>query len=358
MSTIEYIILVFNVLICLPSVASMTTFDYWWVRVFDFPRIQIALLIILNIILGLFVYSFSYWFQTAIILVLVASLIYQCWLILPYTILWTKQVMKYGGVDNDNEISILVSNVLTENREYHRLIDLIKLKDPDVFLTLESDDKWEEALSVLESSYGYSVKVPLDNLYGMHLYSKLALEETEVKYLIKEHIPSIHGKIKLANGKRASFHCLHPRPPSPSESDTSTNRDAELLLVGKHIDKDAELVLVFGDLNDVAWSRTTKMFQKISGLMDPRRGRGFFNTFTTKNRIMRWPLDHVFHSSDFTLIKMSRETDIGSDHFPMYIKLNYTPKAKWEQDNLNASESDEEWSEEKIEKGEKTTKND
>ncbi|OBX25382.1 endonuclease/exonuclease/phosphatase (EEP) superfamily protein YafD [Gelidibacter algens] len=358
MSAIEYIALILNLLICLPSVASMTKFDYWWVRVFDFPRIQIAVLIVLNIILGLYAYSFSHWSQYAILILLGIGLVYQCWLILPYTILWPKQVIKYGGTENKNIISILVSNVLTTNSEYHRLIDLIKLKDPDVFLTLESDHKWEKALSVLEESYTYTVKIPLDNLYGMHLYSKLPLEETEVKYLIKDHIPSIHGKIKLANGKSANFHCLHPRPPSPTESKTSTNRDAELLLVGKNIEEDAKLVLVFGDLNDVAWSRTTKMFQKISGLMDPRRGRGFFNTFTTRNILMRWPLDHVFHSNDFTLIEMSRERDIGSDHFPMYIKLNYTPEAEWEQDELNASQSDREWADKKIEKGEKNEKND
>jgi hypothetical protein len=55
---------------------------------------------------------------------------------------------------------------------------------------------------------------------------------------------------------------------------------------------------------------------------------------------------------------MSRERDIGSDHFPMYIKLNYTPEAEWEQDELNASQSDREWADKKIEKGEKNEKND
>lgn len=352
MQYIEIIVITLNIIICLPSLASVTKFDYWWVRDFDFPRIQISVLIAINIMIALWAYSFGEWYHFGILILLCICLIYQCWLILPYTIFWKKQVLKYGGNENENEISILVSNVLTSNDKYDELIDLIKTKNPDVFLTLESDHKWEKALDVLESDYVHSVKVPLDNLYGMHLYSKLPLEDTEVKYLIKDHIPSIHGFIKLDNGKRAKFHCLHPRPPSPTESKTSTNRDAELLLIGKKIDKDAELVLVFGDLNDVAWSRTTKLFQKISGLMDPRRGRGFFNTFNANYLLMRWPLDHVFHSSDFTLIEMARGKHIGSDHFPMYIKLNYTPEAEWKQHNLEASESEEKWANEKIEKAE------
>ena len=206
-------------------------------------------------------------------------------------------------------------------------------------------------MTVIEDNYEYCVKVPLENLYGMHLYSKLPLKNIEVKYLIQDKIPSIHGHLELANGKIVSIHCLHPKPPSPSESKTSTNRDAELLLAGREIDKDSDLVLVFGDLNDVAWSRTTKLFQKMSGLMDPRRGRGFFNTYNANYRLLRWPLDHVFHSNDFTLIDVSREENIGSDHFPMYIKLNYSPEAKKEQDDLDLNDEEEQWAEEKIEKG-------
>ena len=103
-----------------------------------------------------------------------------------------------------------------------------------------------------------------------------------MKYIIEVDIPSIHGYVRLKNGKKIKIHCLHPKPPSPTENNTSTNRDAELLLVGKDVKKDQESVLVFGDLNDVAWSRITQLFQKLSGLMDPRIGRGFFNTFHTR----------------------------------------------------------------------------
>ncbi len=351
MSFLELFILCLNILFCIPSAASLTKFDYWWIRGFDFPRVQITVLLIVNILLALVVYDFDAIWHFLIVSALCLGLWYQCALIYPYTIFAKKQVINYDGGQNENNISILVSNVLTENSNYNKLIDLTRSKNPDLLLTLESDKKWEEALDVLEETYTYSVKVPLENLYGMHLYSKFPLENIEMKYLVADGIPSIHGTLKLPNGKNATIHCLHPRPPSPSESKTSTNRDAELLLVGREIEKDAKLVLVFGDFNDVAWSRTTRLFQKVSGLMDPRRGRGFINTYNANYKLLRWPLDHVFHSDDFTLIEIDRGKNIGSDHFPMYIKLNYTPRAEWRQEALVASQDEKELVEEKIEKG-------
>jgi endonuclease/exonuclease/phosphatase (EEP) superfamily protein YafD len=231
------------------------------------------------------------------------------------------------------------------------LIKLIIRENPDLVLTLESDKEWEKELKPIEEEYPYTIKIPQDNLYGMHLYSKLELEDIDIKYLISEEIPSVHGKVKLRTGEKINIHCLHPKPPSPSEDDTSTNRDAELLLVGKEIDG-KNSTLVFGDLNDVAWSRTTKLFLRLSGLLDPRIGRGFFNTFHAQYPIFRWPLDHVFHSSDFQLLKLKRLEDIGSDHFPIFIKLVYQPLQKDQNGKTEEpEEEEEEWAEEKIERG-------
>jgi len=350
MSFLEIVTVCLNILFCIPSLASITKFDYWWIRGFDFPRVQISVLIFVNILLALFVYEFNMNWQFILVTALVISLFYQLKLIYPYTSIAQEQVVKFQGKDNDDYLSILVSNVLMTNRHYDKLINLTRSRNPDILLTLESDKKWEEALSVLEEEYLYCVKVPKDNLYGMHLYSKLPLENIEVKYLVADDIPSIHGTLNLPNGKVATIHCLHPRPPSPSESDTSTNRDAELLLVAREINKGVEMVLVFGDFNDVAWSRTTKLFQKVSGLLDPRRGRGFFNTYNANYKLLRWPLDHVFHTDDFTLMEISRGKSIGSDHFPMYTKLNYTPKAKWVQDSLDVNKNEEAQAKKEIEK--------
>ncbi len=352
MNISEITVTFFSVIILLPTVASLTRFDQWWIRGFDFPRIQISSLTILMILLTILFYSFNEKLHYFVLILLIFSFFYQASKIFPYTYLAKKQVLEFQGDDPNAVISILVSNVLMPNNSYDRLLDLIEEKNPDLVLTLETNKVWEEKLSVLEKEYPYTVKVPQENLYGMHLYSKFELNDIKVKFLIKEDIPSIHGYVKMKNKKRIKIHCLHPKPPSPTEDLTSTNRDAELLLVGKSVNRKKESILVFGDLNDVAWSRTTRLFQKLSGLLDPRIGRGFFNTFHAGYFLLRWPLDHVFHTRDFTLIELARLRNIGSDHFPIYIKLNYEPRAEILQDEPeDANGEEKEWAEEKINDG-------
>lgn len=249
-------------------------------------------------------------------------------------------------------ISLLISNVLKTNRNYHKLFEHISKMKPDVVLTLESDDLWGKQLKSLQEEYPYCVEIPQDNLYGMHLYSKLKLEDIKVKYIITDEIPSIHGYLKMNDGQRIEIHCLHPKPPSPTEDSTSTNRDAELLLMARDLKQDENAVLVFGDLNDVAWSRTTRLFQQISGMLDPRRGRGFFNTYHAGHHFLRWPLDHVFHTPDFSLLKLKRLKSIGSDHFPIYIKLNFEPRAKLHQNKPKDPSSEEkDWAKKKVKDG-------
>ncbi len=351
----EIIVTILGIIMLVPTLASITRFDQWWVRGFDFPRLQISFLLLFEIIAFLWVFSSYNTWQLILLLLLAFSLFYQLSRIYPYTILAKKTVQSFSGDDSRNHISILVTNVLSTNLRHDKLIDLVKTKNPDLLLTLETDKKWESGLKEIEKDYKYTVKVPLENLYGMHLYSKLELKDIQVKYLIDEEIPSIHGHVILPNGHIVKIHCLHPKPPSPSEDLTSTNRDAELLFVGRDVKRDQETVLVIGDLNDVAWSRTTRLFQKISGLMDPRLGRGFFNTYNTKYLFLRWPLDHVFHTSDFTLVEIERLKSIESDHFPMFIKLNYEPRAEsFQEKPEGADEEEKEWAEEKINSGHPT----
>jgi endonuclease/exonuclease/phosphatase (EEP) superfamily protein YafD len=146
------------------------------------------------------------------------------------------------------------------------------------------------------------------------------------------------------------MHCVHPRPPAPSEASSSVERDAELLIVAKTVAATGTPAIVIGDLNDVAWSATTRLFQKVSGLLDPRVGRGMFSTFHAKHFWLRWPLDHIFVSPEFTVVSLARLGYFGSDHFPIHANLCYTPRAAAVQEAPHADQGDEEIARDKIAK--------
>ena len=332
---------------------SLIPRDEWWFRGADFPRLQILALGLIAFILMLLWDAPWNWVREVILLGLIAAVSYQLKMVLPYTFVWKKQVKTVAKTElqPERQISLIVSNVLTPNTQYHLLLQQIRKHQPDLILTLESDAHWEQALSVLEDDYPYRVAVPLDNLYGMHLYSRLALKDIDVKFILSDEIPSIHATVILRSGQPVQLYCLHPKPPSPTEAKDSTLRDAELLIVGDQIKDLDESCIVMGDLNDVAWSRTTQLFQRISGLLDPRVGRHFVNTFHADYPLLRWSLDHVFHSTDFALVQMQRLAHIGSDHFPVYVVLQTGRVFEKVQEELEQTEADEQEAQEAIEDG-------
>ena len=56
---------------------------------------------------------------------------------------------------------------------------------------------------------------------------------------LKPDIPSIRTRVRLRSGDLVTLYGLHPEPPAPGEADTSLPRDAELVLAGREIAKEA-----------------------------------------------------------------------------------------------------------------------
>lgn len=340
------------VFVLVSTLIPLLTSEEWFVRAFDFPRLQLVGITVIAI--GL-MYSLEYRKKKRAkvwLVLLIVAVIYQGYKIFPYTKLSPFQTLytEYDGRDTVS-FSVLVSNVLQTNTEYSKLVSMVKQYNPDILLVLEGDDDWESGLEVLEKDYPHTIKVPLDNTYGLLMYSRLPLRGEEVNYLVEDDIPSISTEVQLSNNTWVSFYGVHPRPPAPGESDDSRERDAEIVIIGKKAYDETKAVVVAGDFNDVAWSQTTRLFQEVSGLLDPRIGRGFYNTFNAENILFRWPLDHIFHSKDFKLIEMEVLDGIGSDHFPIYASLSYEPVESFEQDSVPKDEDTEKEAEQTIEEG-------
>ncbi|HEV2148503.1 MAG TPA: endonuclease/exonuclease/phosphatase family protein [Longimicrobiaceae bacterium] len=300
--------------------------EAWWVRGLDFPRLQLAGLAVALLAVELAVLDCSQAAAWGVLGTTLASLLYQASWILPYTPFFPKEVAAAAEADPGSSLRILAVNVLTPNRNAEGLLEMVRRSRPDVLVAVETDGWWERRLDALEPEYPHVMRCPLENLYGMHVYSRLPLEDARIQFLVQDDIPSMHAVAVLPSGRRVRMHFLHPAPPSPTENPESSERDAELIVVGKSVAEARLPVVVTGDLNDVAWSATTRLFRKVSGLLDPRVGRGMFNTFHAEYPFLRWPLDHVFHSRHFTLARLERLPAFGSDHFPILVDLVLAPE--------------------------------
>ncbi len=298
----------------------------WWVRVFDFPRLQILVLGMLLIGLQLFRGMPTSRIRAALISMLLFSSAYQAYRIFPYTPLSVVEVESAAENRDEGVIRLVTANVLMSNRDSEKYLRVLKDADPDIVLTTEADQWWSDRLEALDSSYPYQVKCPLGNSYGMILHSRFPLIEPSVRFLVEPDVPSIHSGVRLPGGHVFILIGLHPRPPGPTESEDTVERDAELIVAGEFAKRSNLPVMVVGDLNDVAWSHTSTLFQEISGLLDPRIGRGMYNTYHADYFFVRFPLDHIFHSAHFKLVEMRRLSHIGSDHFPFYAALRFSPR--------------------------------
>ncbi len=334
--------LILSAVILIFTLIPLIRHESWVFRIFDYPRLQKFVATVLCImLLFLNFYASEDHKATLIFLVLMilnaAFLFYQ---ILPFTFLGKMQVVRITKEIQNQGISIMISNVLQDNTNYKGCLTEIKKANPDIVLLLETNYKWDSETNSLVDDFEFKVKVPLENKYGLLFYSKLKIESYEVKYLVEENIPSVHAVVVLKNGQRIRIFSVHPTPPVPGENPRSTERDKELLLVAE-LAKASDLpVIVIGDLNDVAWSYTTELFLKMSGLLDPRRGRGFFNSFNAHNWFMRFPLDHAFISTDIKLKSIRRLDNFNSDHFPIFISLQYEETAKFQQDEMQPDAED------------------
>jgi endonuclease/exonuclease/phosphatase (EEP) superfamily protein YafD len=335
----------------LATVLSLLRAKWWWVRIWDFPRLQLALLGLAALALWVLAGSWAESEGLAFTGALGASVAYQAAMVWRYTPLAPREVQRARDGDPARQLSLVFSNVLQTNRQADRVLAALRAADADLVLCVETDDWWQARLDALAATHPHAVRCALPNTYGMLLYSRLALEDARVEFLVERDIPSIQATVRLRNGQPVWLNCVHPRPPAPGESDESVERDAELLLVGRRVCGATVPVVVCGDLNDVAWSRTTRLFQKVSRLVDPRKGRGFFGTFHARYPGFRYPLDHVFHSEDFRFVALRRLGYVGSDHFPVYAALSYEPQAAAEQEAPAESGADAREAHETIARG-------
>ena len=328
MQTVYY---VFAILLTVASLLPLIQNQHWVFRIFDFGKVQILVLQIVFFIFGWFFVDKTISFFV-MQLIIVACMIYELILLFPYTPFYS--IDKIDKTEHSSKsITILSTNVYQFNKEYNRFVSFVNRIDPDVILTMESNKDWENAMQSFKKTHPYFCEVGLENTYGIHLYSKFKITEQQVHYFIADDIPSIEAKMQTPDGFEFVFFGVHPPPPSPTEESNSKERDGELLAVAKKVKDNKKPTIVVGDFNNVAWAKSSVLFRKTSGLIDPRIGRGLISTFHAKYWLLRFPIDQMFHSTNIFVEELKAKENIGSDHLPLYCKF-FIDKRNDDQEDL------------------------
>lgn len=298
----------------------------WWVRICDFPRFQIALLALAILIVLPLLRRPQGAAEWAFLVALAAVFLWQMTWIWRYLPGAPREVKSGNAPPGAPErIGLLTTNVLVPSRGADRLLDIIVAADPDLILAVETDEWWCTRLAEgLQSRYPHGIRYPLSNGYGLALFSRLELVDPEIRFVVDDAIPSIRTGVRLRSGAVIDVYGVHPRPPSLLQD--SVERDLELIRVGSEIKQSGRPAIVLGDLNDVAWSPTTVEFMRAGELRDPRRGRGFYNTYPAKWPGFRYPLDYVFNTRHFEVCGMQVLPRFSSDHLPLIAALCLKPE--------------------------------
>lgn len=302
------------------AVLPLSASNAWWIRALNMPRIQAAVFAAVGVVAVIFLLS-GWWLWVGVAM-FGAALAVNAVLIVPYFPLYPVEMRAADSASD--EVTILVSNVQMGNENHDTVLSLIEEVDPDILLLLETDQTWIDAMEPALVRYDTVVREPRDNYYGMTFATRLPSTDARIAYLTTSDTPSLFAELQSPGGQPFRFVGLHPRPPVPGQD--TEERDAQLLYSARFAQESDIPVVVAGDLNAAAWSRSSRRFKHVGGYLDPRQGRGPLSSFDARSRLLRLPIDQIYLTRNIALVSMDRGPDIGSDHFPLITVLRVDPE--------------------------------
>ncbi len=303
---------VFVVTTALPVVPS----HRWWVRAWDFPRVQLLFLGVAVLLAAAFLSTSWKW---AVIGIVAAGCIYQAIRIIPYTPVMPTEMDLLEKRDTGSQVVILSINVEEPNEEYDAVARQIAEIDPDILFLMETDQTWYDRLEEHISPYPRIVTELRDNFYGMIFATRLKVHQARITYLTPDNTPTLFAELETRTGEKFRFVGLHPRPPVPGNK--TDDRDAQIIYSARFARKQDMPLIAVGDFNDAAWSDTSRRFKHVGGYVDPRIGRGMIASFDAKSRLLRAPIDQFYATPDIGVVQFRRGPEVGSDHFPLISRI-------------------------------------
>ena len=206
------------IFLAIATLVSLVAADAWWIRVFDFPRLQIAFLLALAIVVLFVTQSrrLLVWVPVPLL-----AMAFQVGQVLPYFSFMPKEAVDADQCAATDRLHIASLNVLQDNTDY-RSPSVRSRREPG---HLPRDGKRCRVDRCAFGRAGCRLSLfdedPQPNTYGMAMWSRLPFAEMERNELAGGGTPSIKARVQRADGGVLTLFAVHPRPPRPGQEAAS-----------------------------------------------------------------------------------------------------------------------------------------
>ncbi len=221
------------------------------------------------------------------------------------------------------QLRLVTLNVHTANERSDLVLEFLRRIDADVVQLIEVNERWMIDLGSLHTNYPHLIAEPREDNFGIVLFSRLPLTNSEVVEFGKAEVPSITATIAVG-GQDIFLLGTHLLPPGSAEN--ARLRNEQLKEIAARIRRCALPAIVLGDLNCTPWSPYFGELLRDSGLKNTSRGRGLFGSWPAWLPLARISLDHCLVTPAIHVINKQLGPPVGSDHLPLVIELQILPR--------------------------------
>ena len=214
------------------------------------------------------------------------------------------------ATNDPHHLRLLALNVLSGNRDFAEVTELIQTEAPDVVIALEVTAAWDRALGELKCVLPHAYRAPREDNFGIAIYSRLPLNECQCIELADSGIEAVEATLTVRNQEVRLFG-VHTLP--PISRGLARARNLQLQYVARLAAANEGPTIVAGDLNTTSWSPYFQDLLRDGNLLDTRLGNGVLPSHRALP-LMQMTLDHILVSPDVSVQRRWVVPCRGSDH--------------------------------------------
>jgi endonuclease/exonuclease/phosphatase (EEP) superfamily protein YafD len=212
-------------------------------------------------------------------------------------------------------LSLLMLNLQDGNTSHADVARLISETNPDVVGLMELTPVWAGGLAPALDRFPHRRVSPQRGAYGIGLYSKLTFRRASLERFPRDGPVSVVARFDIG-GDPLTLVLTHVHTPFAGDIH---QRQFEALADAR--DRLGRRLAICGDLNSVPWSSSFRHLAGAGDLTDSHRGHWLEGSWPTWGMLIRVPIDNCLISHGVTVLERAHLEDVGSDHFPLLIRL-------------------------------------